>query len=324
MSSYNVVIAEGSFGGITSGAHDYHGHSINVKIAPFGTPAQVKDATADAHGVIVGLQRLHRDEIAALGPNVRAISRGGIGLDNIDLDAAKARSIAVIHQPVYATDEVATHAIAMLLALNRRLMDSDRIVRTAWAERRQLSALKPLHRMTVGVIGLGAIGRAAAHKLLALVGKVVAYDPFVKEMPAGVQGAATLDELLKISDAITLHAPLTPQTRNLIGARELALLPEGAVVINVARGELMDHDALIASLRSEQVAAAGLDVFPVEPLPIDHPLLSAPNVLLSPHTAFASTEAVARLKRQTVDDIFSYLAENKVVAGRLAVNPAAR
>jgi len=322
MANYNVVIAQGTFGGIAPGAYDFHGHRIELKIAPFDTAARIQEATADAHGVIIGLQRLHRDEIAVLGSNVRAISRGGIGLDNIDLEAAKQRRIAVIHQPVYATDEVATHAIALLLALNRRLVESDHIVRTAWAERRQLSAIRPLHRMTVGVIGLGVIGRAVVHRLSTLVAKVVVHDPYVKSLPAGVEGAGTVDELLKVSDAITLHAPLTPETRNLIGARELALLPKGAYVVNVARGELVDHDALIASLRSGHVAAAGLDVFPVEPLPADHPLLSAPNVLVSPHTAFASTEAVARLKQQTVDDLFSYLAENKVVAGRLAVDPA--
>lgn len=316
-----VVIAEGS-SSIAPGAHDYRGNAIQVRFAPFDTPERVAEATADAHGVIVALQRLGRKEIAALGPHVRAISRSGIGLDNIDLDAAKERSIAVICQPNYATEEVAAHAVAMLLAVNRRLVDADRIVRTAWRERRQLFGVKPLHRMTAGVIGFGAIGRAVVHRLTNLVERIVVYDPFVQSVPQGIELERSLDELLKRSDAITLHTPLTPETRNLIGARELALLPKGACIVNVARGELIDHDALIKSLREGHVSAAGLDVFPVEPLPLDDPLLSTPGVLLSPHTAFASSEAVARLHRQTAEDLFAYVTEGTVRYGKLAVDPA--
>jgi D-3-phosphoglycerate dehydrogenase len=320
MGEFVVVIAEGS-SSIAAGAHAYQGNRIEVRFAPFSTPEKIAAATADAHGVIVALQRLHRKEIEALGPRVRAISRSGIGLDNIDLDAAKERGMAVMYQPVYATDEVATHAVAMLLALNRRLMDSDRIVRTRWPERRQLFGIKPLHRMTVGVVGYGVIGRATVHRLTNLAEKVVVYDPYAKSVPAGVELAASLDELLKRSDAITLHAPLTPETRNLIGAREFALLPKGACVVNVARGELIDHEALIKNLQSGHISGAGLDVFPVEPVPLDDPLLATPGLLLSPHTAFASADAVARLHRQTAQDLFAYLTTGAVTFGKLAVIP---
>lgn len=320
MADFIVVIAEGS-SSIAAGAHDYRGNRIDVRFAPFNTPERIAAATADAHGVIVALQWLHRKEIEALGPRVRAISRSGIGLDNIDLDAAKGRGMAVMYQPVYATDEVATHAVAMLLALNRRLVDSDRIVRTGWPERRQLFSIKPLHRMTVGVIGYGVIGRATVHRLTNLADKVVVYDPYTKSVPAGVELETSLDELLKRSDAITLHAPLTPETRNLIGARELALLPKGACIVNVARGELIDQDALIQSLRSGHVSTAGLDVFAVEPVPLDDPLLSCPGVMLSPHTAFASAEAIARLHSQTAKDLFAYLTTGAVTFGKLAVIP---
>ena len=323
MSEFIVVIPEGS-SSIAPGLHNFRGNQIQIRFAPFDSPERVAQATADADGVIVALQKLKQKEIAALGPRVRAISRSGIGVDNIDLNAAKERGIAVIYQPVYATDEVATHAVAMLLALNRRLMDSDRIVRSEWQQRKQLFGLRPLHGMTIGVIGFGAIGRAVAHKLANLVGKIVVYDPFVKSVPPGAELEASFDEFLKRSDAITLHAPLTPETRNLIGARELALLPKGACIVNVARGELIDHDALIKSLQSGQVSGAGLDVFAVEPLPLDHPLLACPGVLLSPHTAFASGEAIARLHRQTAEDLYAYLADAAIVHGKLAVDPLGR
>lgn len=323
MAEFTVVIAEGS-SSIAAGPRDYRGNRIEIRVAPFTTPEKIAAATADADGVIVALQRMHRKEVEALGPRVRAISRSGIGLDNIDLDAAKERGMAVMYQPVYATDEVATHAVAMLLALNRRLIDADRIVRTAWLQRRQLFGVKPLHRMTVGVIGFGVIGRAAAHQLVNLVGKIVVFDPYAETVPAGMECVKSLDDLLKASDAITLHAPLTPETRNLIGARELALLPKGACIVNVARGELIDQGALIQSLRSGHLSGAGLDVFAVEPVPLDDPLLSCPGVLLSPHTAFASAEAVARLHRQTAEDLFAYLADGAVTFGKLAVDPAKR
>lgn len=320
MAEFVVVIAEGS-SSVTAGAHDYRGNRIEVRFAPFNTPERIAAATADAHGVIVALQRMHRKEIEALGPHVRAISRSGIGLDNIDLDAAKERGMAVMFQPVYATDEVATHAVAMLLALNRRLMESDRIVRTAWAERRKLFSIKPIHRMTVGVIGYGVIGRATVHRLINLAAKVVVYDPYVTSVPAGVELETSLDQLLKRSDAITLHAPLTPETRNLIGARELALLPKGACIVNVARGEMIDHEALVKSMQSGHVSAAGLDAFTVEPVPAGDPLLATPGILLSPHTAFASAEAVARLHSQTAKDLFAYLTTGAVEFGKLAVVP---
>jgi len=323
VAEFIVVIPEGS-SSIAPGAQDYRGNQIQIRFAPFDSPERVAEATADAHGVIVALQKLQRKEIAALGPRVRAISRSGIGVDNIDLDAAKERGIAVIYQPVYATDEVATHAVAMLLALNRRLMDADRIVRTGWQQRKLLFGIKPLHRMTVGVVGFGAIGRAVAHRLTNLVDRIVVYDPYAKSVSAGAELEASFDAFLKRSDAITLHAPLTPETRNLIGARELALLPNGACIVNVARGELIDHEALIKSLQSGHVSGAGLDVFSVEPLPLDHPLLACPGVLLSPHTAFASAEAIARLHRQTAEDLFAYLADATIVFGKLAVDPQGR
>ena len=209
----------------------------------------------------------------------------------------------------------------MLLAVNRRLLEADRIARAGWRGRRAISDIAPLHLMTAGVVGGGAIGRAVIARLLPLVGTVLVFDPFLNAAPVGSERVESLDELLRRSDAITLHAPLTAQTRHMIGAAELAKLPPGAVVINVARGELIDTDALIAALRSGHLGGAGLDVFEVEPVPAEHPVNQAPNLLVSPHVAFLSTAAVAKLERQVFDDLCTFLTERKVSGGRIAIQP---
>jgi D-3-phosphoglycerate dehydrogenase / 2-oxoglutarate reductase len=320
MADYIAVVGEGT-NNVTPGVHEFRGAKIDVRFAKLDTPEQMAQATADADGVLVALQRWGAEHIAALGPKVRVISRQGIGLDNVDLDAAKARGIAVVCQPNYATIEVATHAVAMLLAVNRRLMEADKIVRTSWADRRKLFNVKPLQNMTVGVIGFGEIGRQAAHRLVNLVAKIVVFDPFVKSVPAGMDLETSLDVVLKRSDAITLHAPLMPETRNMIDARALALMPKGACVVNVSRAELVDYEALIKSIKDGHISGAGLDVFAKEPLPLDDPILAAPNILVSPHVAFASSEAVMRLHTQTAEDLFSYLNDATIVHGKIAVDP---
>ncbi len=320
MADYTVVVGEGT-NRVSAGINDFNGAKINVRFAKLDTPQEMAAATADADGVLVALQRWGADHIAALGPKVRVISRQGIGLDNVDLDMAKKRKMAVICQPSYATDEVAIHAIAMLLAVNRRLIEADKIVRTAWKDRTKVFGVKPLQNMTLGVIGFGEIGRSAAHRIKNLVKKIIVLDPYVKSVPEGMVLETSLEALLKQSDAITLHAPLTPETRNLIGAKQLAMMPKGAIVVNVARGELIDYDALIKAIKDGHIAGAGLDVFAKEPLPLDDPLLSTPGVLVSPHTAFASSDAVARLHTQTAQDLFSYLKDGKVLYGKLALDP---
>lgn len=321
MSVLKIVVAEGTFAGIELGDRNVGGAEVSVSQAPLGNADQIAAATADADGIIVGLQKFGADELAVVGQRVGALSRAGIGLDSIDLEAARNRGIAVIHQPDYATQEVATHAVAMLLAVNRKLVDADRIARAGWRGRRAISNIEPLHLLTAGVVGGGAIGRAVIARLAPLVRTVLVFDPFLKKAPAGAELVDSLDELLRRSDAITLHAPLSEQTRHMIGEEQIALLRPGAVIINVARGELLDTNALIAALRSGHLGGAGLDVFEAEPVPAEDLLNQAPNLLVSPHVAFLSTAAVAKLEHQVLEDLCTFLTEKRVTGGRIASQP---
>lgn len=321
MTAVRIAVAAGTFAGIKPGLQTILGTSAEVMIVPLSAPEEVASSTIGADGIVVGLQRMGAAEVSGLAPGVRVISRAGIGLDTIDLDAARKAGIAVVFQPDYATQEVAAHAVSLLLAVNRRLFTADAICRRGWKGRGALGIPRALTTMTVGVIGAGAIGRAAIARIAPFVAKVLVYDPMTTTVPDGAIRVATLPELLRNSDAVTLHAPLTPQTRHLMSEAEFALMPSGSVLVNVSRGELVDTKALIAALESGHLAGAGLDVFEQEPFAGDHPLTTLPNVVLSPHVAFLSDQSVARLERQALEDAVSFITAGEVHGGRLAVQP---
>jgi D-3-phosphoglycerate dehydrogenase / 2-oxoglutarate reductase len=282
-------------------------------------PDTVRESTGEADAVVVTLQRLSDDVITAFAPSVRVIGRAGVGLDTIDLTTAKKRGIAVINQPAYAAAEVATHALALLLALERRLSPSDAFVRAGWRGPLDLAGVRALDDATVGVVGGGRIGQAFVERVRPLVRQVVVYDPAPVSLPPGVERAADLPDLLRRSDMLSLHLPLIPATRGLIGRAELRLLPAGAVVVNVARGGIIDEDALAELLHSGHLAGAGLDVFEAEPLPATSPLLAAPNTLFSPHSASASERSAQRLSHWTIGDAIEYLASGSVTHGSIVV-----
>jgi D-3-phosphoglycerate dehydrogenase len=285
------------------------------------TPDELARETADADGLIVTTNVLTAEHIAALGPKVKVIGRAGIGLDAIDLDAAAQAGVAVINQPDYATNEVATHAIAMLLTMQRELVEADRRARQPWGTQEWLSHVAPLETLTLGLVGLGRIGRAVAVRALPLVGRVLAYDPMSPPLPDGVEAAASLDELLAASDVLSLHLPLLPETEKLIGPDALSKVRPGALLVNVSRGALLDEDAVAEALEDGRLGGAALDVFTQEPLPQDSPLLRAPRTLLSPHIAWYSTASGPRVRRDTVEDMLSYLESGAVKRGRLAATP---
>lgn len=222
------------------------------------------------------------------GPALTAICRPGIGVDNIDIAAASERGILVINTPDGPTESTAEHAVALLLALAKQVVASDRRLRAEAWNRARMRGVE-VRDKTLGIVGFGRIGRRVAQICgQGLLMRVAAYDPLAPDdvfAAAGVTRAATLDALLQGSHFVTLHCALTPETRHLIGARELALLPPGAFLINVSRGPVVDQAALIAALDAGRLAGAGLDVFDPEPLPGDSPLLQMPNVILTPHMA---------------------------------------
>jgi D-3-phosphoglycerate dehydrogenase len=253
----------------------------------------------DADVVLTAVAPITRRVLDSL-PRCRAVVRYGIGLDNVDLDAATDNSIVVAHVLDFCTEEVSNHAIALLLALARGLLPLHRDTvagrwRTAHAWR-----LAPVHGQTLGIVGFGNIGRAVARKALAFGLGVLAHDPYCDPKAIGETGVrpASLEELLAESDYVSLHTPLTPETRYLIGAAELKAMKPTAVLLNTARGPVVDEAALAQALASGDIAAAGLDVFEDEPLPPDSPLCRLDNVVLTPHVASVSPEAMRLLLQE--------------------------
>jgi D-3-phosphoglycerate dehydrogenase len=321
MNNFQILVAKGALTDVDVETEHLSGRPAEIRMASLLTAEDVARETLGVHAVVVAVDPMPRSYIELLGPDVRLIARAGIGLDAIDLEAARDRNIAVFHTPDYATEEVATHAVAMLLAVNRKLMQSDELARTEWRSWTKLAPIPPMSRLTVGIVGLGRIGCAVADRIRPFAARIIGFDPFVAESPEHVQLAATLDELLAKTDVLTLHLPVTDATRGLIGARELDLLRPGAIVVNVARGALIDQVALNEALRSGRIAGAGLDVLAVEPPSQDDPILTAPNVILSPHFAWYSDASNRRVRTMTVDGILDYLEGKPLSVGRLAVAP---
>lgn len=240
----------------------------------------------------------------------RVLGLYGAGIDNADVGAARRRGLAVVHVPDYGTEEVADHALCLLLACARGLAPLGAALRAgAWDYG---AAARPLHRLkgrTLGIVGLGRIGRRLAAKAGALELRVLGTDPAVGPAEAGAAGIdwRPLRDLLAESDFVSLHAPLVPATEGLIGRAELARLKPGACLINVARGGLLDESALLEALDEGRVAGAGLDVLAVEPAPAGHPLIGHPRVVMTPHSAWYSEEAMRDLQRLLAEDVLRVL-----------------
>ncbi len=262
------------------------------------TETDLINLCTDADAVITQFARVGARVIDAMA-RARVIVRYGLGVDNVDLDAARARNIPVCNIPDYCTDEVADHTLAFILAATRQVVSHTVHLRGGhWGLAVPLTGMKTLRDLTVGVVGFGRIGRAVVKRLKAFSGAVSVFDPNVPSSEIETQGARAtpFDELLATSDILTLHCPSTPQTRKLMNPDSFAKLKPGAILINIGRGDLVDTPALTAALESGQVGAAALDVFDPEPIPADHPIGKMPNVILSPHIASASPAAVKKLR----------------------------
>ncbi len=290
-----------------------------IRFEELNTPELVSRATADADAVVVASQLLDRPRMDALGQSVKVISRTGVGLDTVDLEGAEALGISVINQPAYGATEVASHAVGLALAVQRKFMVADQYVRAGWEGVVALAPVKPLDEVCAGVVGCGRIGTVTAGLLRHLVAEVRVYDPVATSVPDGVARCTTLADLLAGSDVLCLHVPLTAQTRGLIGRAELLQLPRGAVVVNVARGGVVDEEALADLLESGHVGGAGLDVFETEPLPATSRLLSTPNTILTPHCASYSERSAWRLGTWSIGDALKWVTERRVVHGSLVV-----
>jgi D-3-phosphoglycerate dehydrogenase len=234
------------------------------------------------------------DTVLRALPRCRAVGRYGVGLDTIDLAAASRLGVRVVNVPDYCTDEVADHALGLILALTRGIVPLDRGVQRGTWDFRLAGRVRRPSSQRLGVIGLGRIGTALARRALALGYNVVATDP---RRPRGSRiSMVALDELLRTSDVVSIHAPLDEATHHLIDRAALARMRATAILVNTSRGGLVDHDALVDALRAGRIAGAGLDVQESEPLTPDDPLIGLPNVVLTPHAAFYSEESLVEMK----------------------------
>jgi D-3-phosphoglycerate dehydrogenase / 2-oxoglutarate reductase len=261
-------------------------------------PEELTDLVGDADAVITQFAPVNAAVIGTMR-QARVIARYGIGVDNVDLDAARARGIPVCNVPGFCTDEVADHTLALILALTRQVVTHCQQVRGGgWGGVVPLEAMVTLKHLTVGILGFGRIGREVAARLRGFKCALVGHDPVVPAAEFEQAGVAAVDleGLLRRSDVLALHCPSNAATRRLINQAALAKMKRGALLINGARGDVVDTAALIEALRSGHLGGAGLDVCDPEPLPVDNPLRRMANVIITPHVAAASVPAVSNMR----------------------------
>ena len=276
-------------------------------LAQTGEEDELVELVRDADAVLTCFAHVSPAVVAA-GERLRVIGRYGVGTDNIAVEEATRRGIPVTNVPVYCTDEVTEHVLAMLLAHVRGIVPYDRAVRRGdWS----LAAGLPTRRVagsTLGIVGFGAIGQTLARKARGLDLAVVAHDADEARVRDGGAEPVGLLELAGRADFVSVHVPLVDATRGLIGREFLGAMKPSAYLFNAARGAIVDHDALLWALEAGEIAGAGIDVFEPERLPADHPLLAQERLLATPHTAFYSDESMRDLARLAAENVAAVLA----------------
>jgi D-3-phosphoglycerate dehydrogenase / 2-oxoglutarate reductase len=270
--------------------------------------ASVDDALLDADAVLNLRYSIDRPLLEQMD-DCQIVARYGIGVDNVDLDAATDRGIYVTNVPDYCQEEVATHAMSLVLALVRGITRYDQSVAAGEWDRETATPIRRLSTQTLGIVGFGAIGRSVAARAEALGFDLLTSDPFVDEATAADYGAklVSFDDLLEQADAVTVHSPLTDETRGLFDDKTFDRMNESAILVNVARGPIVDDDALARALNSGAIAGAGLDVFSSEPPEIDHPLRDHERVITTPHVAWYSEEANDERRREAAENVKAVL-----------------
>jgi D-3-phosphoglycerate dehydrogenase / 2-oxoglutarate reductase len=289
------------------------GHDISEAVPT--SEDELIDLLANADGAQIGIMPLTTRRVLEACPQMKVVSRLGVGVDSIDLEAATDLGILVCNVPGVNTAEVADHAMALLLALTRRLGDAIATTRAGgWQDRKMtvgyLNTVRRIAGHTVGIIGFGDIGRAFAQRVKAFgPSQVIAYDPYVSPSDAQNCGVemVSLDRLLAESDYVSIHCSATVETRHLINAAGLAAMKPTALLVNTARGPIVDGDALANALESGQIEAAALDVTEVEPVPADDRLLSLPNCILTPHVAGFSPEFLRECSQRQAENVIKVL-----------------
>jgi len=302
---YKVVVTDHNYADLNLETAILAPLGCTVRAAQCRTEQDVAEVVADADYIITQFAPLTA-QVIHLMPHVRLIVRYGVGVDNVDLAAAAAQGIPVCNVPDYCTDEVADHAMGMILALTRQITRGCLAVRAGhWTSPPPTASSLSLKDMMVGVVGCGRIGRAVIERLQPYKTRILVTDPFADEETVTALGCVnvSLDRLLASSDLITLHCPSTDKTWKMIDVDAFSRMKDGALLVNVARGTLVDTPALVAALRGGKLGGAALDVSDPEPINADSPLLTMDNVVITPHIAANSERALTKLRTAVANTV---------------------
>jgi D-3-phosphoglycerate dehydrogenase len=307
MPTYLVAVADSVFPNLDPAREVLSSIGAELTLAADSSPEAVLKVASDADALLVTYAKINGDMIRRM-KKCRIISRFGIGVDNVDLDAATAAGIVVTKVPDYCIDEVSDHAMALLLSAVRKIpMATEQVHSGTW----KMPNVVPIHRLrgsVLGLVGFGRIPQLVAPKAQAFGLRVVAYDPFIPKDVFAKAGVEQVDfpQLLKISDYVSIHSPLTPQTRGLFNADAFRQMKKGAYLVNTARGPIIDEAALAAALDAGQIAGAALDVMTQEP-PVNSPLIGNRKAILTPHTSFYSEESLVELQTKASQEVVAVL-----------------
>jgi D-3-phosphoglycerate dehydrogenase / 2-oxoglutarate reductase len=293
--------------------------ALDITIKPGLSETELIEIIPEFSAIVVRSQTKVTADILKAGGKLRAVGRAGVGVDNVDVEAATRRGIVVLNAPGGNTVSTAEHAFSLLLSVARKIPQADATLRTGKWDRKNLEGVE-LYNKTLGIIGMGRIGSELSRRAIAFGMRVMAYDPYLSATRARslqVELVDELDDLLATSDFISLHTPLTHETRHILEAVRLQKAKRGVRIVNCARGGLIDETALANALQDRHVAAAALDVFEAEPLPADSPLRSAPNLVLTPHLGASTAEAQESVGIEIAQSIRAALLEGTI---RNAVN----
>jgi len=295
------------------------GNALEVTVKTGLTERELIKLIPQFTALVVRSQTKVTPDILNAGAKLRVVGRAGVGVDNVDVETATRRGIVVLNAPGGNTISTAEHAFSLLLCVARKIPQADANVRTRSWDKKNFEGVE-LYNKTLGIIGMGRIGSELSRRAIAFGMRVLAYDPFLSVTRARslqVELVDELDDLLSAADFISLHTPLTSDTRRILDAARLRKTKRGARIINCARGGLIDEAALTQALRDGQIAGAALDVFEIEPLPVDSPLREAPNVVLTPHLGASTAEAQESVGIEIAQSIRAILLEGTI---RNAVN----
>jgi len=281
---------------------------VGLAVAQCRTEAEVIAAAEGCCGILVQYAPITESVVTEL-PELGIVSRIGVGVDTVDTAACARHGVWVANSPDYGVGEVATHALALSLALIRNVVAYHRDITAGRWHYLSSGKLKRASELVLGIVGLGRIGKRMAQVSRDVFKRVLAYDPYLidGDFPAFVERASDLAGLFSASDLVSIHAPLNDETRGMVDASAFARMRPGSYVVNTARGAIVDADDLLVALDGGILAGAGLDVLPVEPIPAESPLLGHPKVVLTPHAAFFSVQAEIELRRKAARNIVSWL-----------------